>query len=59
MIWVVGVCGMSPLVYFFAFAYPGLSFTLLRSFNEHRLGETDAERTGIVESNFFWVILTD
>lgn len=47
--WVVGVCGISPAAYIVLFAYPGLSLTLLRSFNEHRLAAEPAERTIINE----------
>lgn len=48
--WVIGVCGMSFHAYLLAFAYPGLSLTLLRSFAEHRAAEDLKERTAVVEA---------
>ena len=48
--WVLGVCGMSFWTYVLAFAYPGLSLALLRSFAEHRAAEKPSQRTVIVEA---------
>jgi len=56
-IWVVGVCGMNPLLYIACFAYPGTSLTLLRSFAEHRAAEDPAGRTAIVEAGWFFSML--
>ena len=49
--WIVGVCGMPAWQYVLGIAYWGLSFTLLRSFAEHRSHESTGCRTIIVESN--------
>ncbi len=48
--WVWGVCGISPLTYIAAFAYPGTALILLRSFAEHRAHEEVGGRTAIVET---------
>lgn len=48
--WVVGICGLSPVAYLLAFAYPGVSLTLLRSFLEHRAVQPVAARSVVVES---------
>lgn len=48
--WVWGVCGISPLVYIAAFAYPGTALILLRSYAEHRAHERAAARSVIVET---------
>ena len=48
--WVWGVCGISPLQFIAAFAYPGTSLILLRSFAEHRAHQTVGARTAIVET---------
>ena len=56
-IWVVGVCGMNPLVYILCFAYPGTALTLLRSFAEHRAAEDPGARTAIVEAGWFFGLL--
>lgn len=56
-IWVVGVCGMNPLVYILCFAYPGASLTLLRSFAEHRAANEPGARTAIVEAGWFFGLL--
>ena len=57
MLWVVGVCGMHPLLYLGGFVYPGLSLTLLRSFAEHRPAEARAHRSVVVEAHPFWAAL--
>jgi fatty acid desaturase len=49
LIWVVGVCKMSPWVYL-GIVYPGISLSQLRSFAEHRANESLTERTAIVEN---------
>jgi fatty acid desaturase len=52
LVWVVGVCGMPPWLYFWAFVYVGTALALIRSFAEHR-AENDVERrTAIVEGSF-------
>ena len=56
-IWVVEICGMSPLAYVFCFAYPGASLTLLRSFAEHRAADEPGARTAIVEAGWFFGLL--
>jgi fatty acid desaturase len=51
LVWVVGVCGINPLIYLLCFVYPGHSLTLLRSFAEHRAAADPAQRTAVVEAN--------
>lgn len=48
--WVIGVCHIEIWQYLLCFVYSGLSLTLLRSFNEHRLGANNQERSAIVEA---------
>ena len=48
--WVWGVCGMNPLAYVIAVAYPATSLMLIRSFAEHRAAEGVRERIAIVEN---------
>lgn len=48
--WVVVVCDIPLLEYIALYVYPGISFTLLRSFLEHRAHPEIAKRTVIVES---------
>ena len=50
-LWVSGVCGMPFWQYLIGMAYWGLSFTLLRSFAEHRAHEQASCRTIVVETN--------
>ena len=50
VLWVSVVCGIPLLAYVFLFVYPGISFTLLRSFAEHRARSEVGERMAIVES---------
>jgi len=55
--WVVGICGMSPLTYLLAFAYPGLALTLLRSFLEHRAVLPVPARSVLVEAGPLMALL--
>lgn len=48
--WLSLVCGMPLWVYLLAFAYPGTSLMLLRSYLEHRAHEEIDARTAIVEA---------
>lgn len=48
--WVSVVCEIPLLAYLLLFVYPGISFTLLRSFAEHRARAKVGERIAIVES---------
>ncbi|MDH3450900.1 MAG: fatty acid desaturase [Gammaproteobacteria bacterium] len=48
--WVIGVCDMPLWVYLLAFAWPGLSLTLLRSFHEHQPAADPAARTNSVRA---------
>ena len=54
VLWVTAVCGMPLWLYIVAFAYPGTSLMLVRSFAEHRAAEGVAERTAIVENA--WIL---
>lgn len=46
--WAVGVCGLHPVAYAAA-AYAGYGVLMLRTFAEHRLHETQAGRSVIIE----------
>jgi len=48
--WVVVACGIPVREYLLLFVYPGIAFTLLRSFDEHRAAERPAERCAIIEA---------
>lgn len=50
ILWVSVVCEIPLLAYIFLFVYPGISFTLLRSFAEHQARPELGERIAIVES---------
>ncbi len=50
IVWVSVVCEIPLLAYLVLFVYPGISFTLLRSFAEHRARPEVDERMAIVES---------
>ena len=50
ILWVSVVCQIPLLAYLLLFVYPGISFTLLRSFAEHRARPAFGERAAIVES---------
>jgi fatty acid desaturase len=50
ILWVSLVCRIPLLGYLLLFVYPGISFTLLRSFAEHRARPAIGERAAIVES---------
>jgi len=54
---VSGWAGMPWWQYIVFFAYPGLMFSLIRSFIEHRSGEEPAHRTAIVETGRFFSLL--
>mgnify|MGYP001355731093 CR=1 FL=1 len=47
--WIVGVCGMSLGLYVLAFALPGTSLMLIRSFCEHRAEADFDRRTAVVD----------
>lgn len=57
MYWVLVICQMPLWQYFLFFAWPGLSFTLLRSFTEHRPAAQPAQRTIIVEGSLLTRLL--
>lgn len=50
LVWVCGVCGMSPWIYILCFVIPSRSLASIRSFAEHRAAPHQAERTAIVEN---------
>lgn len=54
--WVTAVCGMPLWLYLLA-AYIGLSFTLHRSFTEHRPARERDARSATVEASLFWRLL--
>jgi len=47
--WVTWFCGINPLVYFIAFAYPAMSVLSVRTFIEHQATETASTRTIVNE----------
>ena len=51
VIWVWPVCGMHPLVYLVAAAYPGFSLLMLRTYAEHRAEEAVPSRTAVIEAS--------
>ena len=57
MLWVTLVAGMPLWLYLLAFAYPGTSLALLRSFLEHRAHPEPAKRTVIVEAEAPFALL--
>jgi fatty acid desaturase len=54
---VSGWAGMPWWQYILFFAYPGMVFSLIRSFIEHRSGDEPGHRTAIVESGWFFALL--
>ncbi len=55
--WAIGICGLSFFEYLFFFAYPGMSFTLLRSYLEHRARPDAGERSVVVEAEAPFALL--
>ncbi len=55
--WVSGVCGIPFWEYLLLFVYPGTSFTLLRSFAEHRSHPDFEGRTAVLEAESLFGIL--
>ena len=54
LVWIFGVCRMSPTTYFFCFVYAGTALALVRSFAEHRAADAVERRTAIVENS--WIL---
>ena len=54
---VSGVAGLPWWQYLLLFAHPGLALTMVRSFYEHRAGDTPEQRVASVESGPFWSLL--
>ena len=48
--WVLAVCEMPFLLFFFGFVYCGTALSRLRSYAEHRFADDHEERTAIVEA---------
>ncbi len=55
--WVLLACDMTMFEYLIYFVWPGTSFTLLRSYAEHRAHESPFGRTAVVESNWLMGLL--
>ena len=51
LLWINQVCGMSLITYTFAFALPGTSLMLIRSFAEHKAERETERRTAVVENS--------
>ena len=49
LIWIAAVCQMPLWVYLLAFAWPGTSMMMIRSFLEHRYEPDEAQRTVLVD----------
>ena len=49
LIWIVAICGMPLWMYLAFFVLPGTSLLLMRSFLEHRPGDSQKQRTAVVE----------
>jgi len=57
LFWIVAVCDIPIWLYVLCYAYPGLALTMLRSFAEHRPGETQHARTAVVAANALLALL--
>lgn len=57
LVYALWVCGIPFWQYVALFAYPGISFMLVRSFCEHQAVEHMGERTIVVEASPFWSLL--
>ncbi len=57
LFWVSGVCGMDLATYVLAFALPGTSLTMLRSYMEHRPAPEPGARCAIVRAAPFFAFL--
>lgn len=49
--WLYGVCGLPLWQYLVLFVWPGTALTLMRSFTEHRPGDSNEERTALIEGS--------
>lgn len=50
--WISGVGGLPIWQYLLLFVWPATSLTLLRSYTEHRTGESNEARTALIEGSF-------
>lgn len=57
LLWVVGVSAMDPLLYLLAFALPGTSLTMLRSYMEHRPAPDPGARCVLVRASPLFAFL--
>ena len=58
LVWIVGVCGLSPWFYLLSVAYPAYALLSVRTFLEHRAEEAVPARTCIVEdASGVWSLL--
>jgi fatty acid desaturase len=55
--YISGVAGMPWWQYVLFIAWPAFGLGWVRSFIEHRYGARPGERTGVIESNWFWGLL--
>lgn len=51
LFWISGVCGLPVWQYLVLFVWPATSLTLMRSYTEHRPGDSDEERTALIEGS--------
>ncbi len=51
LVWVWAVCGIHPVLYAAAVAYPGFSLLMLRTYAEHRASEAVPTRTAVIEAS--------
>jgi fatty acid desaturase len=54
--WVSEIGGIPAWLYLLTFAYPGLAWTLMRSYSEHRAAAHPDHRTAIVESKMLGLL---
>ena len=55
--WVIGVCDIPLYEYVLYYVYPGISFTLLRSFAEHQAENEVSDRIVAVEAHPLMALL--
>jgi fatty acid desaturase len=55
--YISGIVGMKWWQYVLFIAWPAFGLGWVRSFIEHRYGVRPGERTGVIESNWFWSLL--
>ena len=57
LLWVYPVCGIHPLLYLAAVAWPGFSLLMLRTYAEHRASEAVPTRSAVIEASPVFALL--